>query len=311
MSYTKETTSNEQNNTPKRDNLPFGALPMLLISALFIAMLIAGEEFDLLFAFTAIFWLPLLLIGLGVLIFNIIRFCNPQKRTTHSRIVVIWGAANILLAIGVWLQDKHSSSQVDADNLIAHYEQHEAEIWDAAEYARSAMDSGAWMRLEFDGKEVAMFHTCPAGDSESYNWREYRGPSLDAASIGRRIGLTPDEIEGIRQRLDAAGCVSIELKNYGTADSVTSHGKTRPVSDVDFITIGRCRHSMSMYFYNLHPHPMSDTTWNYLLLSDETRIPVCDTMALEYGSPAFGSISYPLKDKIIRQLRIEIKQLTK
>lgn len=305
MSYTKKTTSNEKNDTPKRDNLPFGALPMLLISALFIAMLIAGEEFDLLFAFTAIFWLPLLPIGLGVLIFNIIRFCNPQKRTTHSRIVVIWGAANILLAIGVWLQDKHSSSQVDADNLIAHYEQHEAEIWDAAEYARSAMDSGAWMRLEFDGKNVEMFHTCPAGDTVSNNWREYHGPSLDAASIGRRIGLTPDEIEGIRQRLNAAGCVSIELKNYGTADSVTSHGKTRPVSDVDFITIGRCRHSMSMYFYNLYPHPMSDTTWNYLLLSDETRIPVCDTMALEYGSPAFGSFSYPLKDKIIRRLGLK------
>ena len=304
MSETKETTSNEKNDTPKRDNLPFGALPMLLISALFIAMLIAGEEFDLLFAFTAIFWLPLLLIGLGVLIFNTIRFFNPQKRTNRSRIVVIWGAANILLAIGVWLQDKHSSSQVDAVNLIAHYEQHETEIWDAAEYARSAMDSGAWMRLEFDGKDVAMFHTCPAGDTVSYKWREYRGPSLDAASIGRRIGLMPDEIEGIRQRLDAAGCVSIELKNYGTADSVTSHGKIRPVSDVDFIIIGRCRHSMSMYFYNLYPHPMSDTTWNYLLLSDETRIPVCDTMALEYGSPAFGDISYPLKKEIIKQLKL-------
>ena len=132
MPYTKETTSNEPDNTPKRDNLPFGALPMLLISALFIAMLIAGEEFDLLFAFTAIFWLPLLLIGLGVLIFNTIRFFNPQKRTNRSRIVVIWGAANILLAVGVWLQDKHSSSQVDAVNLIAHYEQHETEIWDAA-----------------------------------------------------------------------------------------------------------------------------------------------------------------------------------
>ena len=77
------------------------------------------------------------------------------------------------------------------------------------------------------------------------------------------------------------------------------------MSDVDYIIIGRCRYMMSMYFYDLYRHPMSDTLWNELLLDDVTSIPICDTMALEYGSPAFGDISYPQRDKIIKQLNIK------
>ena len=50
---------------------------------------------------------------------------------------------------------------------------------------------------------------------------------------------------------------------------------------------------------------MSDSTWNHLLLDDCTRIPVCDTMVLEYGSPAFGSECYPQRDEIVRRLNLK------
>ncbi len=299
------------NNTPlerKKPNpgLQLGIPVMLLVTVLFIVMLFSGEEGDFFFAFTAIFWLPLLLIGLGVFIFHIVRQCKPDKRNSFSRTMVLWGIVNILLMAAVFIRDSHSGKQVDAQHLIAHYEKYEHEIWDAAEYARSAMDSGAWMRLEFDGKTVEMFHTRPAGETVSNNWRGSDGPSLDADSLGRRIGLTHDEIEGIRQRLEAAGCISIELKNYGSATSVTGYrNKTYPIDEVDYITVGRCRYMMSMYFYDLYRHPMSDSTWNKMLLDEVTSIPFCDTVALEYGSPAFGSISYPQRERIIKQLNIK------
>lgn len=300
------------NNTPperKKPNpgLRLGIPIMLLVTMLFIAMLVTGDEGDSFFVFTAIFWFPILLIGLGIFIFHIVRQCKPDKRNSFSRAIVIWGIANILLLAAVLIHDSRKSDKVDAKHLVAHYVKHEREIWDAAEYARSAMDSGAWMRLEFDGKQVEMFHTRPAGNTVSNNWREYHGSTLDADSIGKRIGLTHDEIEGIRQRLEAAGCISIELTNYGSVDSVTYDyfKEKHPVSDVDYIIIGRCRYMMSMYFYDLYKHPMSDTLWNKLLLDDVTSIPICDTMALEYGSPAFGDISYPQRDKIIKQLNIK------
>lgn len=300
-----------KNTPPKRKKpnpgLRLGIPVMLLVTVLIVAMLVTGDEGDLFFVFTAIFWFPILLIGLGVFIFHIVRQCKPYKKNSFSRAVVIWGIANILLFAAVLIHDSHKSSTVDAKHLVAHYVKHEREIWEAAEYARSSMDSGAWMRLEFDGNKVEIFHTKPAGDIVSNNWREHHGPSLDADSIGSRIGLTHDEIEGIRQRLEAAGCISIELTNYGSVDSVTSDysKETHPVSDVDYIIIGRCRYMMSMYFYDLYRHPMSDTLWNRLLLDDVECIPVCDTMALEYGSPAFGDISYPQRDKIIKQLNIK------
>lgn len=35
------------------------------------------------------------------------------------------------------------------------------------------------------------------------------------------------------------------------------------------------------------------------------RIPICDTMALEYGSPAFGDICYPRKNEILKRLNLK------
>lgn len=74
--------------------------------------------------------------------------------------------------------------------------------------------------------------------------------------------------------------------------------------EYDWGNIGRNRHPMSMYFYVLFRHPMSDSTWNKML-ENETLIPVNDTMALEYGSPAFGSTGYPQREVIIKRLNIK------
>ena len=216
--------------------------------------------------------------------------------------IVLMGLLNILLLVGVCIHDKYLFKQVDSEQLVSHYQTHEAEIWDLAEYTRAAMDSGAWMRLEFDGKKIEMFHTQPVGDTVSNNWREEGSPSLPA-SIGNRIGVTPDEIEHIREKMKTAGCISIELTNYGTATSVNHHGEKR--HEFDHIIIGRKRHSMSAYYYVLFRQPMTDSIWNYLLEDDCTRIPICDTMALEYGSPAFGDICYPRKNEILKRLNLK------
>ncbi|MBP5189894.1 MAG: hypothetical protein J6031_03135 [Bacteroidales bacterium] len=275
-----------------------------LITIFFAAMLVTDGDTTFLFALTAIIWLPLVLIGLIVFVCNVVLLCNPETRDAFHLAIVIWGVVNILILFCVLSRNNFRMEQVDAEHLIAHYEQHEAEIWDLAEYTRAAMDSGTWMRLEFDGRKVEMFHTETADGEMINRWHSSEEPPLDADSIGSRIGLTHDEIEGIRQRLESAGCISIDLKNYGTADSINHYGKMHKIDEYDYVTIGRKRHMMSMYFYVIFRHPMSDSTWNSLL-NNETCIPVCDTMALEYGSPAFGSIGYPLKKEIVERLGLK------
>lgn len=277
---------------------------MALVTALFITMLVTGDKFDFLFVITAAFWGPIVLVSLATLIFNIVRLCKPQIRDSFNRVIVLWGLTNILLFACDWIHGNHLSKQVDAKHLVRHYETHKTEIWDLAEYTRSVMDSGAWMSLEFDGKTIERFHTKPVEDTVSNNWREFRGSSLPP-SIGSRIGVAPDEIECICKKMKAAGCISIELKNYGTATSDNYQGEMRSVDEFDQIIIGRKRHSMSAYYYVLFRQPMSNNTWNYLLEDDVTRIPICDSMALEYGSPAFGDMSYPRKKEIVKLLNLK------
>lgn len=301
-----EKTMTEENQQGKHKSSTLfrglAVIVMLVVTALFVTMLVTGDKYDFAFALTVMFWSPVVLVSLVILIFNIVLLCKPQIRDTFNLVIVLLGLLNILLLVGVCIHDNYLSKQVDSEHLVSHYQTHEAEIWDLAEYTRAAMDSGAWMRLEFDGKKIEMFHTQPVGDTVSNNWREYGGPSLPA-SIGSRIGVTPDEIEHIREKMKTAGCISIELTNYGTATSANHYGEKR--HEFDHIIIGRKRFAMSAYYYVLFRQPMTDSTWNYLLEDDCTRIPICDTMALEYGSPAFGDICYPRKNEILKQLNLK------
>lgn len=272
---------------------------MLLVTALLVAICVTtgNESMWLFFLFTAVYWFPLPLIGL------VIFLCNLRMKNTFQRVIVIWGIINILLCGLAVLLEYRQTKAIDAESLIDHYAKYEKEIWEAAEYTRSAMDSGAWMRLEFDGYKVEMFHTKPADGEGEHHWRtEGR---IDADSIGLRIGLTPEEIEGIRRRLHNAGCISIELTNYGSADSVNRYGVMHSIDEYDYIIVGRKRYSMGMYYYDLLRRPMSDSTWNNLLIDDCIHLPVCDTMVLEYGSPAFGSVCYPCKEEFIKRLKLK------
>lgn len=282
-----------------------------LVTMVLIAMCVTtGKEgFDFFFALTIVLWLPLLLVGL------VITLCNIRMRDTYQRAIVLWGVGNVLLfGLTFWL-DARLANQVKAENLIDHYSEHERELWDLVDYTRTAMDSGTYLDIEFDGRDVDRFHTETAKGEHKGGWST-QGP-INAVKIGASIGLTEEEIEGIRQRLKAAGCISISLTNYGPdmdigfpmtiygmADSMTAR---RAVRDVDIVEIGRKRYMLSAYYYNLYRYPMSDSTWNDLLLRDCTRIPICDTMALEYGSPAFGSECYPLKEEIVGRLNLKEK----
>lgn len=301
----EENQSRRETNGKKAIGRSLAGIVMLLITVLFLAMCVTtgDEKMDFFFLFTIIYWVPLVFVGLLIFIWHLVFLCNIRENNTFHLVIVIWGFVNILLCVLAIILEQRQSRTIDADSLIDHYCKYEKEIWEAAEYTRSAIDSGAWMRLEYDGRKVEMFHTITADGVYEHNWST--DGKIDAVEIGQRIGLTPDEIEGIRQRLHDAGCISIELTNYGSADSIKKNGEMHPVDDYDYIIVGRKRWSMSMYFYNLFRHPMSDSTWNYLLLDDCVSLPVCDTLALEYGSPAFGSVCYPGKEEFIKRLKLK------
>jgi len=275
----------------------------VLVTMLLAAMCVTtgNVEMEFFFAITILLWIPLLLLAF------VITICNVRMRDTYQRVVFLWGVGNLLLFGLTWWLESRQADEVEVDGLVAHYCEHERELWTLADYTRSAMDSGAYLDLQFDGDKVEHFHTRVAGGEFVYRWKT-AGP-IDAVEVGATIGLTADEIEGIRQRLKDLDCFCIALSDYnGLADdSVTVYGRRRAVRDVDIVTIGRKRYGMSAYYYNLYRQPMSDSTWNELLVDDCTRIPVNDTLALEYGSPAFGDICYPCKADIVRRMNLNEK----
>lgn len=274
-------------------------LATMLLAAMCVTT--GNVEMEFFFAITILLWIPLLLLAF------VITICNVRMRDTYQRVVFLWGVGNLLLFSLTWWLESRQADEVEVDGLVAHYCEHERELWTLADYTRSAMDSGAYLDLQFDGDKVEHFHTRVAGGEFVYRW-ETAGP-IDAVEVGATIGLTADEIEGIRQRLKDLDCFCIALSDYnGLADdSVTVYGRRRAVRDVDIVTIGRKRYGMSAYYYNLYRQPMSDSTWNELLVDDCTRIPVNDTLALEYGSPAFGDICYPCKADIVRRMNLNEK----
>ena len=155
--------------------------------------------------------------------------------------------------------------------MAEHYEKNKKEMEELVEYADRALDDSAYVDLEFEDGEAAIFHISSKGNSNiaSY-WNDEAEQKKD--SLMSVVGLTPEEYEDICQRLDRIGCIGIE--------KYTSHpnGKT---------TLYFCRVGMGRYSFILFDNPISQEEKDEFMKSYE-YIPYSDRVIFQYGGGAFG-----------------------
>lgn len=218
-----------------------------------------------------------------------IRAFFARRRTRFQCVVAVWGVLNLLLAVIVVHENQRTARAAQPDEMVAYYHRHADELRSLATYVYNAVDPGTWMYLEFERGEVHIFSV--PGTGGAY------GDDINVAANCRKVGLSPDEFNEIRRRLEVLHCISVEVQR--PAENVVDPLSVRPSrTDPQSVTIGRVRWMMSKYDYSIYLQPMDDSTWNDLVSPSRCDIlPVNDSLALVYGSPAFGSICFPNRDR--------------
>ena len=219
-------------------------------------------------------------------------FDSLRLKTRFQKVMFVWGVLNLLLTVIVIDANHRIARAADPDEMVAYYHRNSDELRSLADYAYHAVNPGQWMYLEFERGEVSIFSV--PGLHESYE-------NINVEACCREVGLSREEFDEIRRRLEMLDCISVELsRSPEIKPSVLSDLVAQ--RDTGYVDIGRVRWMMSKYDFRIYLAPMSDSVWNHLLSPSCCElIPVCDSMALLYGSPAFGSTCFPNRDQYIKK----------
>jgi hypothetical protein len=155
----------------------------------------------------------------------------------------------------------------NAQDLIRNYKLKQIEIDDVVCYVKSITPIDKEVDIEFENNNsLSIFHLKEKNIYET-NWSLHRSSSK-TNSLLRKLGWTKKNLEIIKEKLDAANCISIETGEP--------------------FTVGYQRSGMGMYFYKIFEKPLSDSLKNEY--NDKcTYILYNDRIAFEYGGGAIGS----------------------
>ena len=212
-----------------------------------------------------------------VSIYFTIASCRLRDRWQKG--LFAWGVFNVLLFWACW-EYEPSMQECDAFFMAEHYEKNKKEMEELVEYADRALDDSAYVDLEFEDGEAAIFHVLSKGDScIRQNWDVMA--MLKKNSLMKDIGLTPDEYEDICQRLDRIGCIGIKK------DTSHPNGKT---------TLYFCRVGMGRYSFILFDNPINQEEKDEFMKSYE-YIPYSDRVIFQYGGGAFGKQYFTTEER--------------
>ena len=112
--------------------------------------------------------------------------------------------------------------------------------------------------------------------NDGYDYHVEFEDGVNIRSLQKEMGIDDKE-------LDALGCFSVYVPSENNGP----------------IEIGFRRVSMSAYFFVIFPDSMGNETYiNYM--NDAGYIPYNHRVVFEYGSPAFGDMSFPERDKYLK-----------
>ena len=271
----------------ERDKLCYGwtmtihSIVYCLPSFLMTCFLIAWWAADYLMFFLGIFlfwiFIPVILIWLYLLL-------RSRKVQTWNHLFVIGINVFNLMFFVIYMTIEHPRHVCNPEIMETYYEAHKYDLDSLSRYASRILDDSCSFHLEFENGNVAIFHAWRNGEG-SNNWDV---DSSKAKELCELVGIDQQEFHELKKRIDDLECISV------AASSNTS----KPVE------IGFRRVMMSAYFFVVYADSMGNEKYKEYLHSAE-YIPYNERVVFEYGSPAFGSTSFPGKQEYMNRKRIK------
>ena len=120
--------------------------------------------------------------------------------------------------------------------------------------------------------------------NDGYDYHVEFEDGVNIRSLQREMGIDDKELNELKNRLDALGCFSVHV----------------PSEDNRAIEIGLRRVSMSAYYFVIFPDSMGNENYKHYL-KDVRYIPYNHRVVFEYGSPAFGDMTFPGRDEYLKK----------
>lgn len=171
----------------------------------------------------------------------------------------------------------------DPETMAKHYEKHKTGIEELYEYMNHVLADSTAINIEFDGDKLELFHVADANSDHFSNFwdEEARSKSDSLMSV---VGLTEDEYNGIRTRLEKIGCIGIKFSQ--------KHPET---TEISFRRVGG-----GMYSYIISTQPFTDEE-KAKILKEPSIVPYNDHVLFLYGGPAWGEDIFPQKDEYLKK----------
>lgn len=267
----------------KRDKLCYGwtmiihsivyCLPSLLMTCFLIAWWVA--DYLMYFWGIFLFWIvvPVILIWLYLLF-------RSRKVLTWNHLFVIGINVFNLMFLVMYMTIERPRHVCNPEIMETYYETHRADLDSLSRYASRILDDSCSFHLEFENGNVTIFHAWKNGKG-SNNWDVNSSKVKELCELA---GINKQEFDELKERLDDLDCISV------AASSCT----TEPVK------IGFRRVMMSGYYFVIYADSMRNGKYKEYLHSAE-YIPYNERVVFEYGSPAFGSTSFPGKQEYMNR----------
>ncbi len=217
------------------------------------------------------FWIALIIwwITVPVAIAAIVFFFMSLKMdTVGKKVIVFYGAFNALL-LAAYIIFGVPQQRCNPDIMEKHYEKHAEELDELCRYAVEALDDSCAVTLEWEHGKLDMFHVESHGERDNC-WNEEAIAKQD--SLMQIVGLTKEELDGIRKRLKKSGCVGIE------ASSTTPHN----------VAVWFRRVGMGRYDYMIKDTALTEEEKAEVMDSWGDLIPYNERVVFRYGGGAVG-----------------------
>lgn len=155
--------------------------------------------------------------------------------------------------------------RVSKTEMIENYEIHKMKIDDAIKYYKSILPDSTNCSIEFDGKDIEIFHLTKNGVT-SNNW--IRGDnSILVDSLLNELNWTSKELNTLREKLVTANTISIGGK--------------------DRIHLGWFRTGPAMYGIDIHPNNLNE---NEVKMNNDSCYSLFykENISFTFGGGAFG-----------------------
>lgn len=176
----------------------------------------------------------------------------------------------------VFMLTMPESSQAE---LIENYQQNRDEIEALTRHFKSIVPDSVTVSIQFSPENevwsmpasLDFFIRNPNSNQRHGNWNlEYGNAELD--SLLEELGWNYQTLEDLKGYLDRANCISIKYDEY--------------------YSVGYSRSGMGMYSYRIYEHELSQAELDQLVDDCILRY-YSDSVLLEYGSGAIGSLCFP------------------